>query len=150
MEYFILLLIVYFVTLFMIYKLISRSLDIKLQKNKIESDKLIKDTDIDNKVLDQLDSIINDILEEYVVFEIKTKDITYISNIIEDKIRAYITEEITKRISVLLMKKLEYIYNSDYIGELIGKRIYMSVTDYSLRFNVENDSSQYNNNIKYN
>ena len=106
MEYFILLLIVYFVTLFMIYKLISRSLDIKLQKNKIESDKLIKDTDIDNKVLDQLDSIINDILEEYVVFEIKTKDITYISNSIEDKIRAYITEEITKRISVLLMKKL--------------------------------------------
>ena len=148
MEYFILLLIVYFVTLFMIYKLISRSLDIKLQKNKIESDKLIKDTDIDNKVLDQLDSIINDILEEYVVFEIKTKDITYISNSIEDKIRAYITEEITKRISVLLMKKLEYIYNSDYIGELIGKRIYMSVTDYSLRFNVENDSSQNNNNIK--
>ena len=148
MEYFILLLIVYFVTLFMIYKLISRSLDIKLQKNKIESDKLIKDTDIVNKVLDQLDSIINDILEEYVVFEIKTKDITYISNSIEDKIRAYITEEITKRISVLLMKKLEYIYNSDYIGELIGKRIYMSVTDYSLRFNVENDSSQNNKNIK--
>lgn len=148
MEYFILLLIVYFVTLFMIYKLISRSLDIKLQKNKIESDKLIKDTDIDNKVLDQLDSIINDILEEYVVFEIKTKDITYISNSIEDKIRDYITEEITKRISVLLMKKLEYIYNSDYIGELIGKRIYMSVTDYSLRFNVENDSSQNNKNIK--
>lgn len=148
MEYFILLLIVYFVTLFMIYKLISRSLDIKLQKNKIESDKLIKDTDIDNKVLDQLDSIINDILEEYVVFEIKTKDITYISNSTEDKIRAYITEEITKRISVLLMKKLEYIYNSDYIGELIGKRIYMSVTDYSLRFNVENDSSQNNKNIK--
>lgn len=148
MEYFILLLIVYFVTLFMIYKLISRSLDIKLQKNKIESDKLIKDTDIDNKVLDQLDSIINDILEEYVVFEIKTKDITYISNSIEDKIRAYITEEITKRISVLLMKKLEYIYNSDYIGELIGKRIYMSVTDYSLRFNVENDPLQNNKNTK--
>ena len=148
MEYFILLLIVYFVTLFMIYKLISRSLDIKLQKNKIESDKLIKDTDIDNKVLDQLDWIINEILEEYVGFEIKTKDITYISNSIEDKIRAYITEEITKRISVLLMKKLEYIYNSDYIGELIGKRIYMSVTDYSLRFNVENDSSQNNKNIK--
>ena len=119
-----------------------------MKKNKIESDKLIKDTDIDNKVLDQLDSIINDILEEYVVFEIKTKDITYISNSIEDKIRAYITEEITKRISVLLMKKLEYIYNSDYIGELIGKRIYMSVTDYSLRFNVENDSSQNNKNIK--
>ena len=46
------------------------------------------------------------------------------------------------------MKKLEYIYNSDYIGELIGKRIYMSVTDYSLRFNVENDSSQNNKNIK--
>ena len=148
MEYFILLLIVYFVTLFIIYKLISRSLDIKLQKNKIESDKLIKDTDIDNKVLDQLDSIINDILEEYVVFEIKTKDITYINNSIEDKIRAYITEEITKRISVLLMKKLEYIYNSDYIGELIGKRIYMSVTDYSLRFNVENDPLQNNKNTK--
>ena len=70
---------------------------------------------------------------------LETKNIDYINNKLEDKIRDYLTEEIPKRISILLMKKLEYMYNSEYIGELIGKRIYMIVTDYTLRFNVENE-----------
>ena len=136
---FYLILILYLITLFVIYKLASRFIDVELQKNKIKSDELIKDTKIDNTALDVLDSLINDVLEEYAVFEIKTKNIDYINNKLEDKIRDYLTEEIPKRISILLMKKLEYMYNSEYIGELIGKRIYMIVTDYTLRFNVENE-----------
>lgn len=136
---FYLILILYLITLFVIYKLASRFIDVELQKNKIKSDELIKDTKIDNTGLDVLDSLINDVLEEYAVFEIKTKNIDYINNKLEDKIRDYLTEEIPKRISILLMKKLEYMYNSEYIGELIGKRIYMIVTDYTLRFNVENE-----------
>lgn len=138
MEFY-LILILYLITLFVIYKLASRFIDVELQKNKIKSDELIKDTKIDNTALDVLDSLINDVLEEYAVFEIKTKNIDYINNKLEDKIRDYLTEEIPKRISILLMKKLEYMYNSEYIGELIGKRIYMIVTDYTLRFNVENE-----------
>ena len=138
MEFY-LILILYLITLFVIYKLASRFIDVELQKNKIKSDELIKDTKIDNTALDVLDSLINDVLEEYAVFEIKTKNIDYINNKFEDKIRDYLTEEIPKRISILLMKKLEYMYNSEYIGELIGKRIYMIVTDYTLRFNVENE-----------
>ena len=136
---FYLILILYLITLFVIYKLASRFIDVELQKNKIKSDELIKDTKIDNTALDVLDSLINDVLEEYTVFEIKTKNIDYINNKLEDKIRDYLTEEIPKRISILLMKKLEYMYNSEYIGELIGKRIYMIVTDYTLRFNVQNE-----------
>lgn len=138
MEFY-LILILYLITLFIIYKLVSRFIDVELQKNKIRSDELIKDTKIDNTGLDALDSLINDVLEEYAVFEIKTKNVDYISNKIEDKIRDYLIEEIPKRISILLIKKLEYMYNSEYIGELIGKRIYMVVTDYALRFNVENE-----------
>ena len=138
MEFY-LILILYLITLFVIYKLASRFIDVELQKNKIKSDELIKDTKIDNTALDVLDSLINDVLEEYAVFEIKTKNLDYINNKLEDKIRDYLTEEIPKRISILLMKKLEYMYNSEYIGELIGKRIYMIVTDYTLRFNVENE-----------
>ena len=138
MEFY-LILILYLITLFVIYKLASRFIDVELQKNKIKSDELIKDTKIDNTALDVLDSLINDVLEEYAVYEIKTKNIDYINNKLEDKIRDYLTEEIPKRISILLMKKLEYMYNSEYIGELIGKRIYMIVTDYTLRFNVENE-----------
>lgn len=138
MEFY-LILILYLITLFVIYKLVSRFIDVELQKNKIKSDELIKDTKIDNTGLDILDSLINDVLEEYAIFEIKTKNIDYINNKLENKIRDYLTEEIPKRISILLMKKLEYMYNSEYIGELIGKRIYMIVTDYTLRFNVENE-----------
>ena len=73
MEFY-LILILYLITLFVIYKLASRFIDVELQKNKIKSDELIKDTKIDNTALDVLDSLINDVLEEYAVFEIKTRN----------------------------------------------------------------------------
>ena len=80
MEFY-LILILYLITLFVIYKLASRFIDVELQKNKIKSDELIKDTKIDNTGLDVLDSLINDVLEEYAVFEIKTKNVININEI---------------------------------------------------------------------
>ena len=47
MEFY-LILILYLITLFIVYKLVSRFIDVELQKNKIRSDELIKDTKIDN------------------------------------------------------------------------------------------------------
>ena len=59
--------------------------------------------------------------------------------------REYIVNQITERIPVLLMKKLEYVCNPNYIGDLIGKRVYMSVMNYVLEFNVNSEHKPKNN-----
>ena len=124
------------------YKLAKKSIEIKYQKNKIESDRLIKDTTIDNSAIESLDTLIQDILEEYVILQMKPKvrDIYYINNNMETEMREYIVEEVSNRIPVLLMKKLEYICNPDYLGDLIGKRVYMAVMNYVLEFNTNGNN----------
>ena len=128
------------------YKLAKKSIEIKYQKNKIESDRLIKDTTIDNSAIESLDTLIQDILEEYVILQMKPKvrDIYYINNNMETEMREYIVEEVSNRIPVLLMKKLEYICNPDYLGDLIGKRVYMAVMNYVLDFNTSGNNTTSN------
>ena len=128
------------------YKLAKKSIEIKYQKNKIESDRLIKDTTIDNTAIESLDTLIQDILEEYVILQMKPKvrDIYYINNNMETEMREYIVEEVSNRIPVLLMKKLEYICNPDYLGDLIGKRVYMAVMNYVLDFNTSGNNTTSN------
>ena len=42
------------------------------------------------------------------------------------------------------MKKLEYICNPDYLGDLIGKRVYMTVMNYVLDFNTSGNNTTSN------
>lgn len=128
-----------YLVILLAWRSIHRALDIAYQKNKIESDKLIKDTQIDSTIIENLDLLIKDVIEEYVILELKPKNIYYITNNIETEMREYIVNEITERIPVLLMKKLEFICNSDHIGDLIGKRVYMAVMNYVLEFNVNSE-----------
>ena len=128
-----------YLAILLAWRSISRALDIAYQKNKIESDKLIKDTQIDNTIIENLDMLIKDVIEEYVIFELKPKNIYYITNNIEAEMREYIVNEITERLPVLLMQKLEFICNSEHIGDLIGTRVYMAVMNYVLEFNVNSE-----------
>ena len=137
--------VAFYLVIFLVWRSISKSLDIAYQKNKIESDKLIKDTVIDDSAIKSLDSLINEIIEEYVILELRPKDVFYINNSIESEMREYIVNQITERIPVLLMKKLEYVCNPNYIGDLIGKRVYMSVMNYVLEFNVNSEHKPKNN-----
>ena len=123
--------VAFYLVIFLAWRSISKSLDIAYQKNKIESDKLIKDTLRDASAIKSLDSLINEIIEEYVI--------------LESEMREYIVNQITERIPVLLMKKLEYVCNPNYIGDLIGKRVYMSVMNYVLEFNVNSEHKPKNN-----
>ena len=128
--------VAFYLVIFLAWRSISKSLDIAYQKNKIESDKLIKDTVIDDSAIKSLDSLINEIIELQKELKI-LKD--SINNNMESEMREYIVNQITERIPVLLMKKLEYVCNPNYIGDLIGKRVYMSVMNYVLEFNVNSD-----------
>lgn len=108
------------------------------EKNKLERDKFIKEFDIEErkKIVNSLDELITEILAEYVMLQVKAKDIDYINTDLENKIRNFITEELPKRMPTVLLKKLEFAYNEEYVGTLIGARIFFAVTDYRLSTNV--------------
>ena len=66
----------------------------------------------------------------------KIKSLDYISTKEEDALIEYLQENVPKRVPIILLKKLEYNINSDYIGTYIGKRIYMTALDFTLGFNT--------------
>lgn len=118
------------------YKLISRYINVLNEKNKIESDKVIKDIKIDESPNEELDNLINQILEEYLTIELTPKGIVYIKSDTENEIREYVTNEVTNRISLILLKKLEYKTNPDYVGQYIGKRIYFNIMNFIIGYNT--------------
>ena len=128
-------LIIVCIELFIINRIIKTYLNNKIT---VEKDRLIKDTDPDRKkILDQLDDLIKEILDEYVIFNITPKDVYYINTTMEKEIVDYVTLSVPERMSSLLLKKLELIYNYDYIGELIGHRSYFIIVDFILVFNTD-------------
>lgn len=113
------------------------------EKNKLERDKFIKEFNVDErkKIVDALDDLITEILAEYVMLQIKAKDIDYINTDIENKMRDFITEQLPNRMPDLLLKKLKFAYNEDYIGALIGSRIFFAITDYRLNTNIQKEDA---------
>ena len=57
----------------------------------------------------------------------------------ETKIIEELTNKVPERISETLMANLSKVYAYDYIGELIGRRIYMLILNYVLEFNLKNN-----------
>ena len=92
-----------------------------------------------------LDKIINEALNEYTIFNMPAKEINYINSKEEEKIISYMQVEVAKRIPTTLYKKLEIILNTEYIGNYIGTRIYMTVLNYVLEVNT---GSEHNNQKK--
>jgi hypothetical protein len=93
---------------------------------------------LDSSALEALDRLIKDVLDEYEIFylNIKIKESSYISSKEEQEMINFVQEEVGKRISPILLKKLEYNINGDCIGNYIGTRIYMIVLDFVLGYNT--------------
>lgn len=104
---------------------------------KLKETKTLSELKISNDAIDALDKIINDTLDEYKIFNLNTKNLDYISTKEEDALIEYLQENVPKRVPIILLKKLEYNINSDYIGTYIGKRIYMTALDFTLGFNTQ-------------
>lgn len=92
----------------------------------------------EDKILAHLDYIIKEALDEYVLLHIEPKQIYYITNVMENDIRKYVSDEIPKRISPTLIHQLKYIYSKDHIPAFLGTRIYMTVLNYVIEFNLQN------------
>ena len=69
------------------------------------------------------------------------KEINYINSKEEEKIISYMQVEVAKRIPTTLYKKLEIILNTEYIGNYIGTRIYMTVLNYVLEVNTGSEQN---------
>ena len=96
----------------------------------------------EEKIVAHLDYIISSTLDQYVIFNLQPKDIYYINNKVEQDILNYMSEHIPEKISDTLMQQLRLIYNENYVAEFIGNRIYMSVLNYVIDYNVNNSPEQ--------
>ena len=136
---FIVMVVLILIFLIMSYILINKEMNIRINENSVEIDRLTKDIVINNDSIEALDSIINEIIDEYVIFVLKPKDIYYINSNMEEQLRSYVTEELSNRISPVLFKKLEYNYNASYLPTIFAKKIYLHVMAFSLEYNMNSD-----------
>ena len=112
----------------------------------IESDKILRDTNYkEEEIINHLDYIIKEALDEYNLLQLVPKDIQYINTKMEQQILEYLSEEIPKRVSKTLLTHLSFIYDSDYLGDFLGKRIYMSVVNFRLNYNTSQPEAPKNN-----
>lgn len=128
---------IWLIVIIMVYKLLKNIINVISREITLKSDMIIRDTTYkEDDIINHLDYIITEALEEYVLINIKPKDIYYINTALENKIIDHLSNEIPKRISKTLLTHLSFIYSSDYIGEFIGKHIYMTVLEYVLTYNM--------------
>jgi hypothetical protein len=90
--------------------------------------------------------IIDEALDEYALINIRTKDIPYINNKMEEKIRNYLVETVPERLSITLRSQLLLIYNDAYLGKFLGSHIYMKVVEFVLNYNALKSPETKNNN----
>lgn len=137
------------IVLFMLYYLVKHIINYMRNKNSIESDITIRDTKYnEDDIVGHLDYIINEAIDEYILLNIRPKNIFYINSKIEGEIIDHLIVEVPKRLSKTLLTNLSFIYNDDYIGEYIGKHIYIVVINYTLTYNFDNASNENNTNKK--
>lgn len=121
-----------------IFVYLYNRLTVERQKNDIRANELDYKIKYDeNEIIKHLDYIIDEALDEYML---QTPDnaSAYISTKDEDKIIEYLQNTVPDRISRNLYKQLSYIYNQDYIGDYLGKKIYYRVVDFVIANNVRN------------
>lgn len=105
-----------------------------------KSDTVIRDTKYnEEEIIGHLDYIIKEVLDEYNVLHIAPKQIFYINSKLEKEIITYVSDEVPKRLSNVLLTHLSFIYNKDYIGTFIGMRIYMTILNWVLEFNLQQE-----------
>lgn len=87
-----------------------------------------------NEVNSALDGIINDAINEYAIIN-AIDSITYINEDIEAKIRLFVSNEVTIRLSDTMINKLKLFYKSEAIPDLIAKRIFLNISLYAAKNN---------------
>ena len=105
----------------------------------------------EDKIIKHLEFIINDLIQQYTLLQIRSDNIFYIDKNTQNKMFEYVVENIYDRMSESLLMKLSLIYNKNNIGTIIGEYIYMSINDFILNYNLnssDNIATRFNNTNK--
>lgn len=130
---FIFIIILYLSIMGIIIKILKQR-DRKLELQKYEID--IK-FGTDNRIENQLDTLINSIFEEYRLYNLEYRDSNYIKEIDEKEIISDICNMVINRISPVFLRQLSTYFNTDSIGEVIATKIYTKVAEYRVQRNIE-------------
>ena len=89
----------------------------------------------EDAIIEHLNYIVNEALNQYVLLNIIPQNLYNINTKKEQEIIEHLSQEVPKRLSSDLIRKLSLIYNESYVGTFIGQYIYMTVVNYVLEFN---------------
>lgn len=111
-------------------KLLLKGYELDLDKYKHDST-----VDIDNKIDEKLDTLIEQCFEEYTILNLAFKSDYYIVEKDEEKICKEVCSLVATRISNALQTQLSLFYNDEAILDIVAKRVYFKVTNYVIEHN---------------
>lgn len=136
-------LLIFIIIVILLYRAFNKL--ITALQNKFEFDKNVESIQIiydEDTIIKHLDFIIDETLNDYVLYSIRPKNIYYINNAMENEINEYVSNKVAEKISPTLQSELSLIYAQDYIGKAVGTRIYSKVLEFVLLFNVDNGTNK--------
>lgn len=103
---------------------------INLREYEINVSSLIDDT-----TFGLLDKLISECFAEYVALNVEYKDISYIDANLENEITKAVSYNVSERLSPTLITKVSLVYNINNLSDLITKKVYLHVINYSIEKN---------------
>lgn len=130
-----LLILIYLLLLTIILYIFKKVQNLNKQLNLKEYEINVSTT-IDDNTFGLLDKLISDCFLEYVVLNVEYKDIQYIDSELEKEITKAVSYMVIERLSPTLITKISLIYNVNNITDLVSKRVYLQVVNYSIEKNM--------------
>lgn len=93
-------------------------------------------TNVDDNTFGLLDKLVSDCFLEYIVLNIEYKDVQYIDSELEKEITKSVSYTVLERLSPTLITKLSLVYNVNNLADLVSKRVYLQVINYSIEKNT--------------
>lgn len=101
----------------------------------LEKYKHVTTIDIDNKIDEKLDLVVEQCFEEFTILNIAYKSDYYIKEEEEIQINKDICTLVSQRLSEALYEQLCILYNEEAITDIIAKRVYFRVTNFVMEHN---------------
>lgn len=101
----------------------------------LEKYKHVTTIDIDNKIDEKLDTVVEQCFEEFTILNIAYKSDYYIKEEEEIQINKDICTLVSQRLSEALYEQLCILYNEEAITDIIAKRVYFRVTNFVMEHN---------------
>ena len=102
---------------------------------ELERYKHITTLDIDNRIDEKLDLVVEQCFEEFTILNLAYKSDYYIKEEEEIQINKDICTLVSQRLSEALYEQLCILYNEDAITDIIAKRVYFRVTNFVMEHN---------------